>query len=136
MNIYRHHCHRFLVLLLTLCIASGVSADQGTEKTVFLVIEDDRVIAGNAMSGQFADLDFSAKEKLLEQFVANGVAIVVTTQRYAGYGAFTGGWRSTRRIAGEEFISAEVQDYSALIVTNERLLTFNGKTGTWAHTQR
>ena len=136
MNRYRHHSHALLVLLVAMFIATGLPADEEVEKAVFLVVEDDKVIASNAMSGQFADLDFSAKEKLLEYFVANGAAVVITNQRYAGYGAFTGGWRSIRRIAGEKFISAEVQDYSAQVVTSERVLTFNGKGGAWSHTRR
>ena len=90
-----------LIMLPVMLTAPGLSADQEVEKTVFLVIEEDRVIGTNAQSGQFADLDFSAKEKMLEHFVANGAAVVITNQRYAGYGAFTGGWRSTRRIAGD-----------------------------------
>ena len=123
-------------MLAALFAASGPAAGHEVEKTVFLVVEDDRVIASNVQTGQFAELDFSAKEKLLESFVANGAAVVVTNQRYVGYGMFTGGWRDIRRIAGEEFVSAEVQDYSALVLTTERVLTFNGKTGAWSHTQR
>ena len=96
----------------------------------------DAMIAGNAQSGQFFRLELSAREKLVEQFVANGVAIVVTNQRFAGVGTFSGGWKSLRRIAGEAFISAEVRDLSAMLVTSDRLLTYYGRSGAWAQTKR
>jgi len=68
--------------------------------------------------------------------VANGAAIVVSNQRYAGIGSFSGGWQSIRRIAGEELVSAEVQDYSALPGTTDRLLSFNGRNGSGSQTRR
>jgi glucose dehydrogenase len=121
------------VLLFGMCIAY---ADETVEKSVYLVVEDDRIIASNVQTGQFFDFDFSAKEKLQQQIVANGVAVVVTNQRYAGIGVFSGGWQSIRRIAGESVISAEAQDYSALIVTSDRVLAFNGRSGSWSDRKR
>jgi hypothetical protein len=121
------------LLLLGMCAAV---ADEVVEKSIYLVVEDDRIIASNVQTGQFFDLDFSAKEEVQQQLVANGVAIVVTNQRYAGIGVFSGGWQSIRRIAGESIISAEAQDYSALVVTSDRVLAFNGKTGTWSDRKR
>ena len=106
------------------------------EKSIYLVAEDDRIIASNVQTGQFFDLDFSAKEKVQRQIAANGVAIVVTNQRFAGIGVFSGGWKSIRRIAGETVTSAEAQDYSALVVTSDRVLAFNGRTGTWSDRKR
>jgi hypothetical protein len=111
-------------------------AEETVEKSVYLVVEDDRIIASNVQTGQFFDFDFSAKEKVQQQIVANGVAIVVTNQRYAGIGVFSSGWQSIRRIAGETVVSAEAQDYSALIVTSDRVLSFNGRTGTWSDRKR
>jgi hypothetical protein len=121
-------------LLLTAMHAHG--AGDTVEKSLYLVVEDDRIIASNVQTGQFFDLDFSAKEKVQQQIVANGVAIVVTNQRYAGIGVFSSGWQSIRRIAGETVVSAEAQDYSALVVTSDRVLTFNGRTGTWSDRKR
>jgi hypothetical protein len=121
--------------LLLLGIGAAV-AEEVVEKSMFLVVEDDRIIASNVQTGQFFDFDFSAKEKVQQQIVANGVAIVVTNQRYAGIGVFSGGWQSIRRIAGESVISAEAQDYSALVVTSDRVLAFNGKTGSWSDRKR
>jgi hypothetical protein len=115
---------------------STAEAEETVEKSVFLVVENDRIIASNVQTGQFFDFDFSAKEEVQQQIVANGVAIVVTNQRYAGIGVFSGGWQSIRRIAGESVISAEAQDYSALIVTSDRVLAFNGKTGSWSDRKR
>ena len=121
---------------LLLLGVNSVTADEAVEKSMFLVVESDRIIASNVQTGQFFDFDFSAKEKIQQQIVANGVAIVVTNQRYAGIGVFSGGWQSIRRIAGESVISAEAQDYSALIVTSDRVLAFNGKTGSWSDRKR
>ena len=115
---------------------SAVVAEEVVEKSLYLVVEDDRIIASNVQTGQFFDFDFSAKEEVQQQIVANGVAIVVTNQRYAGIGVFSSGWQSIRRIAGEKVISAEAQDYSALIVTSDRVLAFNGKTGSWSDRKR
>jgi hypothetical protein len=121
---------------LLLLGVGATAADETVEKSMFLVVEDDRIIASNVQTGQFFDFDFSAKEKVQQQIVANGVAIVVTNQRYAGIGVFSGGWQSIRRIAGESVISAEAQDYSALVVTSDRILAFNGKTGSWSDRKR
>jgi hypothetical protein len=127
---------RFAACGLLLLGMSAAMAEETVEKSVFLVVEDDRIIASNVQTGQFFDFDFSAKEEVQQQIVANGVAIVVTNQRYAGIGVFSSGWQSIRRIAGEKVISAEAQDYSALIVTSDRVLAFNGKTGSWSDRKR
>jgi len=121
------------LLLLGMSAAAG---DETVEKSVYLVVENDRIIASNVQTSQFFDLDFNAKEKLQQQIVANGVAVVVTNQRFAGVGVFPSGWQSIRRIAGETVTSAEAQDYSALIVTSDRVIVFNGKTGTWSDRKR
>lgn len=123
-------------LFLWLADAGRVAADEEVEKAIFLFNDGDTLTAGNAQSGQFFELELSAKEKLIEQFVANGVAIVVTNQRFAGIGTFSGGWRSLRRIAGEDFLSAEVRDLSAMLVTSDRLLTYYGRSGAWAQFRR
>ncbi len=116
--------------------ADTVVADEEVEKAIFLYRDGTTLTAGNAQSGQFFELELSAKERLIEQFVANGVAIVVTNQRFAGVGTFSGGWNSLRRIASEDFVSAEVRDLSAMLVTSDRLLTYYGRSGTWAQTRR
>ena len=130
------------VLMLLYCLLAwpafpgNADADEEVEKAIFLFMDGDTLTAGNAVSGQFFELELSAKERLVEQFVANGVAIIVTNQRFAGAGTFSGGWNSLRRIAGEDFVSAEVQDLSAMLVTSDRLLTYNGRSGAWAQTRR
>jgi hypothetical protein len=126
-----------LYCLLAWPAALGIAiADEEVEKAIFLFRDGDTLTAGNAASGQFFALELSAKERLVKQFVANGVAIIVTNQRFAGVGTFSGGWNSLRRIAGEDFVSAEVRDLSAMLVTSDRLLTYNGRSGAWAQTRR
>lgn len=64
------------ILVLLLLAMSGISgADQDVEKTIFLVNESDRIVAVNAETGQFFDLVLSAKERIYDRIVANGVEI-------------------------------------------------------------
>jgi hypothetical protein len=125
-------------VLLVLLFASPltVTADEVVAKTIFLVDESDRIVAANTATGQFFSLSISAKEKIQQRYVANGVAVLVTNQRFAGVGSYPSGWSSLRRIANEKVVSAEVVDRSALLVTSDRILTFNGDSGSWAETRR
>jgi hypothetical protein len=125
-----------LLAVLLLPFSRSAFADENVPKSIFLYREEDKLVASNTVTGQFFELDFRAKERVEDRFVANAVAIVVTSQRFAGIGTFPGGWQSIRRIAGEKFISAEVQDYSALLVTSDRLLSFYGRNGSWSESKR
>ena len=127
--------HSALVLLLLL-LPLFVYGDAEVPKSIFLINEEDSVVASNIQTGQFFELDLQAKEKIIEQFVANGAALVVTNQRYVAIGIYPIGWSDLDRIAGEELVSAEVQDYAALVVTTDRILSFNGKIGSWSQTKR
>jgi len=122
-------------VILLLAISAAASGDE-VGKTIFLVMDDAKVTAVNAETGQFFDLDISAKEVVEQHVVAKGVAIVVTNQRFAGVGLWPSGWASNRRVAGEQVLSAEAEDASALIVTSNRVLSFNGRTGAWAEKRR
>lgn len=124
-----------VLMLLLLAHPLAVAADV-VAKTIFLVDEDDRIVAANTATGQFFSLPIHAKEKIRQRYVANGVAILVTNQRFAGVGSYPSGWSSLRRIANEQVVSAEVADRSALLVTSDRILTFNGDSGSWAQTKR
>ena len=130
---------RFLkVVLIGLLagMACKTVAEDDLGKSLFLVVESDRVVAVNAETGQFFDLVLSAKERIQDRFIANRVAVLITNQRFAGVGSYPSGWNSQRRKAGEEIISAEAVDYSALVVTSDRILTFNGRNGTWSEQRR
>lgn len=118
-----------------LLLAAGVSADE-VAKAVYLVMEDERVTAVNAETGQFFDLDISAKEKIEQHVVAKGVAIVITNQRFAGVGTWPTGWASNRRTAGETVVAIEAEDTSAVVITSDRVLSFNGRIGSWAEKRR
>jgi len=126
----------YFLLLLLLAMPAVSGADQDVEKTIFLVDESGRVVAVNAETGQFFDLVLSAKERIRERYAANGVAILVTNQRFAGVSDYPSGWSSVRRRAGEKIVSAEAVDHSALVVTSDRILVFNGKTGAWSERRR
>ena len=126
----------WVLLILLLASPVAVVADEVVAKTIFLVDEGNRIVAANTATGQFFSLPVRAKEKIYNRYVANGVAILVTNQRFAGVGSYPSGWSSLRRIAGEKVVSAEVVDKSALLVTSDRILTFNGDSGSWSETRR
>ena len=135
LSVVRQSLGYFPVLLL-LVMSGAAGADQEVEKTIFLVDETDRVVAANAETGQFFDFVLSAKERIRDRLVANGVAVLITNQRFAGVSNYPSGWSSMRRRAGEKVVSAEVVDHSALVVTSDRILVFNGKTGAWSEKRR
>ncbi len=122
--------------MLLAFICCGVQAEEDVVKTIFLVTESDRVIAANADTGQFFELELHAKETVEHSHVANAVAVLVTNQRFAAIGAYPGGWRSIRRQADESFVSAEAEGYSALVLTSDRILSFSGRNGSWSFRDR
>jgi len=126
----------YSLLLMLLLAVPGVAHTNDVQKSIFLVDESGKVVAVNAETGQFFDLVLSAKERVRERHVANGVAILVTNQRFAGVGAYPSGWSSLRRKAGEKVVSTEVEGLSALVVTSDRILAFNGRTGAWSERRR
>lgn len=123
-------------VLLLAFMPFAVQAEEDVLKTIFLVSEDDRVVAANADTGQFFELELHAKETVEHSHVANAVAVLITNQRFAAIGAFPGGWRSIRREADEAFISAEAAGYSALVLTTDRILSFSGRNGSWSSKDR
>ncbi len=126
---------RLILLALLFVAAAGTGAGQ-VEKMVFLVVDDDDIVASNTLLGRFDRLEMMPKEKVIEQKADAAVAVVITNQRYAAYGAQVGGWRSMRVKAGERFESMELADFSATVVTSDRILNFYGRTGTWSQMER
>ena len=122
--------------MITGCLFARQAGAHDVEKVLFLVIEQDEVIASNTRLGRFDRLEMSAKEKILDYKASSATAVVVTNQRFAAYGVFTGGWNSRRVRAGEKLESIEVADYSATVVSSDRILNFYGRTGTWSETKR
>lgn len=125
-----------LLMVVLLVNMHAANADEVVAKSIFLVDEKGHIVAANTVTGQFFKLTIHAKEKIHQRYVANGVAILVTNQRFAGVGSYPSGWSSLRRIADEKVVSAEVVDKSALLVTSDRILTFNGDNGSWSETRR
>jgi hypothetical protein len=123
-------------VLGALLLLAGVVAAEEVAKAIYLVTEEGSITAVNAETGQFFDLDISAKEVVERQVVAKGVAIVVTNQRFAGVGTWPTGWASNRRTAGEDVVTIEAEDTSAVVVTSRRVLSFNGRFGAWAEKRR
>jgi len=125
------------VIFLSICfvLIQPLRANE-VEKVLFLVIENNEIVASNALSGRFERLKLGAKEKVLKYKVANAVAVVVTNHRYVAYGVITGGWQSIKFKAQEKNELIQVEDYSANVVTSKRILNFNGRRGNWTETRR
>ena len=124
-----------VVLLLLLCTPT-VIADSNTPKLVYLIVDENKLIASNIEFNRFDELKLRAKEMVIQQSVGSAVAVVVTNQRIIAYSVFTASWKTKSFKADENVQNVEAEDYSALVVTSKRLLSFNGKTAVWAETPR
>ena len=125
---------RVLLMLGVLCMTPAGAHD--VEKLVFLVVDDDEVIASNTKLGRFDRLRLGAGETVKDYKVANAVAVVITNRRAVAYGVLRGGWNGRRISADEQVESVEVQDYSATLVTSVRILNYTSRTGVWSETKR
>ena len=123
-----------LLILAVLCMRPAGAHD--VEKLVFLVVDEDEVIASNTKLGRFDRLRLGAGETVKDYKVANAVAVVITNRRALAYGVLRGGWNGRRISADEQVESLEVQDYSATLVTSARILNYTGRTGVWSETKR
>ena len=124
------------VFVPAMLISLSLVASEVTPKLVYLVVDDDRLIASNIFTSRFDEFRLGAKERIKQQAVANGVIVVVTNQRFIGYSIYTSSWRTLRTAAGEKLIGIEAEDFSALLTTSTRWLNFNGKSGVWAEIDR
>ncbi len=104
-------------------------------KQVHLVVDGNRILASNVRLNRFDELKLAAQERVREQRVGEGVAVVVTNQRIVAYGVLSG-WVSMDRAPNETIQSISAEDYAGLIVTDRRMLNFNGETGVWAEQRR
>lgn len=125
----------WLIPLLLFCSVSAV-ADNAIPKLVYLIFDEDKVIASNIEFNRFDELSLNAKEEVVNHEVGNAVAVVVTNTRIMAYSISKSGWVIKEIQANETLESISAEDYSALIVTSKRFLSFNGKTGLWAETKR
>lgn len=123
-----------LLMLAVLCVTPAGAHD--VEKLVFLVVDEDEVIASNTKLGRFDRLRLGAGEIVKDHKVANAVAVVITNRRAVAYGVLRGGWNGRRISADEQVESVEVQDYSATLVTSDRILNYTSRTGVWSETKR
>lgn len=132
--------YRFSIVAITLMLILGADslalASEAQEKVLFLIKDADRLVASNTLFSRFDELKISAKEQILQQEVAEAVAVVVTNQRIIAYGAYAPGWQSERLIANERVESIQAEDSSVQVVTSDRLLSFYGRRGSWAITKR
>ena len=130
-----HQC--FMVILLLLLFYSNTTvADNAVPKLVYLIFDEDKVIASNIEFNRFDELTLKAKEEVISHEEGNAVAVVVTNNRIMAYSIYKIGWVIKETQANEILENISAEDYSALIVTSKRFLSFNGKTGLWAETKR
>jgi hypothetical protein len=118
----------------TLCAYAQQSAGN-VPKQVHLVVDGNTLVASNVRLNRFDELRLGAQERIREQRVGEGVAIVVTNQRIIAYGVLSG-WRPMDREPNEQIQSVSAEDYAGLVVTDERMLNFNGESGVWAQQKR
>ena len=111
-------------------------AKNDTPKVLYVIIEDDRLIASNTSLSRFDEIKLTAEEVVLQKVESDPVAVIVTNKRIIGYAVFLGSWKPLRYQAGEKVLSVEAEDFSAFVLTSDRLLNFNGKHGLWAQTER
>ena len=124
------------VMAAAVCLLVTRAGAHEVEKQVFLVVDNDQIIASNTRLGRFDRLKLGPREQLLEYRVANAVAVVITNRRFVAYGALHGSWHSRRAHPDEQMESLEVADYSATLVTCDRILNYSGRTGVWSETRR
>ncbi|MEJ2181868.1 MAG: hypothetical protein P8Y28_15975 [Gammaproteobacteria bacterium] len=116
--------------------SNTIVADNAVPKLVYLIFDEDKVIASNIEFNRFDELSLNAKEEVISHEEGNAVAVVVTNNRIMAYSIYKIGWVIKETQANEILESISAEDYSALIVTSKRFLSFNGKTGLWAETKR
>ncbi len=126
----------FITFSLSVLLALPSMAENSVPKLVYLITDDDKLIASNIKMNRFDELRLKAREKPLDQAVANAVIVIITNRRIIGYSVYTAGWRSLDLKAEEEVRNVSAEDYSALIQTNKRFISFNGESGEWAETRR
>ncbi|KPJ87196.1 MAG: hypothetical protein AMJ53_18515 [Gammaproteobacteria bacterium SG8_11] len=127
----------YLIHVMLLLYAAAVFADDfSVPKLVYLIEDDDKLIASNIKFNRFDEIKLEAKETVSAHAVGNAVIVIVTNKRIIAYSVYTASWRTRNIEADEEVESINAEDYSALVVTSKRFLSFNGKNGVWAETQR
>jgi hypothetical protein len=135
-NLHAMRTWLVVVLLAAGCLLVTRAGAHDVEKQVFLVVDNDEIIASNTRLGRFDRLKLGPREELLDYKVASAVAVVVTNRRFFAYGALHGSWHSRRAHADEQVELLEVADYSATLVTCDRILNYSGRTGVWSETRR
>ena len=125
-----------MIAIVTYSYALTSIADNAVPKLVYLIFDEDKVIASNIEFNRFDELTLTAKEEVVSHEVGNAVAVVITNKRIMGYSIYKIGWVTIETQANESLNSVTAEDYSALVATNKRFLSFNGKTGSWAETAR
>lgn len=128
-----------LLALLLLLLFPGAGRPQIIEgevpKQVYLVIDQDRLVASNVRFSRFDELELGARERVRETAIGQAVIVVVTNQNIIAYGVLSG-WRSIDLRPKEEIESVTAQDYGGFVVTSKRLLNFNGQSGVWGEQNR
>jgi len=125
--------------LVTLPVAAQVSPLGNPEppaRLLYVVIENDKIIASNILFSRTDEFDLSAQEWIVERREDNAVVVVATNRRLIAYSVYTASWFTERLKAGETLETLEAEDFSAFAVTSRRILNFNGRIGYWSSTRR
>lgn len=105
-------------------------------RLLYVVIENDKLIASNILFSRTDEFDLSAQERIAEQREDNAVVVVATNRRLIAYSVYTASWFTLPLKAGERLETLEAEDFSAFAVTSRRILNFNGRIGYWSSSRR
>lgn len=126
----------WLTALIVAFTVPLVASAQAVPQGVFLIQDEDELVAANTRLNRMDTIRLMAKERVEEQVVAEAVAIVITNDRLLGYSALGPGWSPEWRRVKEPIERVEAKDYGALVVTSDRILTFNAGSGLWVQQRR
>ena len=122
--------------LASLPVGISLAADDQPARLLYVVRDNDKIIASNVLFSRSDEFRLSAQERVDRQLTDNAILVVATNRRLIGYSVYTASWVTISLKAGETLEQLEAEDYSAFAVTSKRVLSFNGRAGQWTETRR
>jgi len=130
-----------LIVFVALCFAllasfsvyskggSYHSDDIATE--VIVTIQDDKILAFSAYSGNWVAEDIKLTERVLRKKSQGNIGIVVTTKRILGFSVITEEWTPENLKINEIIEEIKVEGNVATMKTDVRVIGFSAHTGKW-----
>jgi hypothetical protein len=105
------------------------SDDIATE--VIVTIQDDKILAFSAYSGNWVAEDIKLTERVLRKKSQGNIGIVVTTKRILGFSVITEEWTPENLKINEIIEEIKVEGNVATMKTDVRVIGFSAHTGKW-----